>query len=79
MTQTLLYDIDVFMSVHGMKPTMFGVLAVNDGHLVRDLRAGTDIRASTIDRVRAFMAAYRPARPAPLGRRSRRSEAPRVA
>jgi hypothetical protein len=59
----LLRDVERFIEQHGISPSVFGLLAVNDGHLVRDLRDGVDIRSSRIDRVRKFMAEYRAPRP----------------
>lgn len=53
--QSLLSEIEVFLASNGMTATAFGAEALNDGHFVRDLRAGKDIRASTIDRVREFI------------------------
>lgn len=66
---TLLTEINEFLSEHALSETAFGVMAVNDGHLIRDLRARVDFRASRIDRVRNFMANYRP-----LGRRQKKGE-----
>lgn len=63
----LLRDIEAFLETSGMTATALGLAAVNDGHLVRDLREGVDIRASKIDRVRKFMADYRPPRPRAKG------------
>lgn len=60
LSDELLRDIRAFMAAHDMSPTAFGIAAVNDGHFVRDLEAGTDIRASRVDRVRQFMRDYRP-------------------
>lgn len=41
-----------------MPVTTFGLSVANDGHLIRDLRAGRDIRASQIDRIRGYMESY---------------------
>ena len=41
------------------RPTKFGVAAVNDGHLVANLRKGTSVTLKTADRVRAYMASQR--------------------
>ena len=59
----LLKDVEAFLMESGMAPTTFGLSSVGDGHFVRDLKAGKDVRASTIDVVRMFMADYRPPRP----------------
>lgn len=39
-----------------MSATTFGIEAINDGHLVRNLRNNMDMRTSTLDRVRLYMA-----------------------
>jgi hypothetical protein len=63
----LLTLIEVYLSEHpGMPETTFGVLAVNNGKLVRRLRTGGNITVLTIDRVKAFMVA----KPAPPKRKS---------
>lgn len=51
-------EIDAFLERTGLTPTTLGRLAVNDLSFVQRLRDGADIRASTIDRLRAFMANY---------------------
>jgi predicted transcriptional regulator len=51
-----LAEIERFLEATGMPPTNLGLASVNDGHLVRKLRAGlVDPRASTIDKVRKYM------------------------
>lgn len=52
-----LADIRAFLAKHDMAADVFGKLAMNDVAFVYRLRE-RDIRASTIDKVRAFMAAY---------------------
>jgi hypothetical protein len=59
-TAQLLEEIERFTRRHGLSDTMFGKMATNDGHLIPDLRAGRDIKASSLERIRAFMADYRP-------------------
>lgn len=55
-------EIEAFVAKHEeLSDSLFGDLAVNDRHLVRDLRAGRDLRMSTVGKIRAFMATYRPA------------------
>ena len=69
--EQLLDEIDAYLAETGMPPTRFGIEAVNDGHLIRDLKDGVSIGARKIDRVREFMAASREGRPqrrAPLAR-----------
>ena len=54
--QRLLDDIDSFLAAHPtLTATVFGQRAVNDGHLVRDLRHGKGIGAGRLDRVYAYM------------------------
>ncbi len=64
--QKLLDEIERFCVKHEMSATMFGKLAVNDGHLVHEMRDGLDLRSSRHDRIRDFMVSYRP-----LGQRRR--------
>lgn len=56
--QKLLADVERFLEKTGMPATTFGLRVANDGHLVRDLRSGRDIRASQIDRIRDYMSGY---------------------
>ena len=70
-TKTFADRVEAFLRETGLPPTALGKLSVNDGHLVRNLRAGRDFRASTIDRVTAFMRDYRAKR---LRIRSRRRD-----
>ena len=58
--QGLLKDIELFLMAHGMTPTAFGLAAVNDGHLVHDLRRDRDaaILSTKIDKIRKFMNEY---------------------
>ncbi len=51
----LLTEIEAFLALTGLTPTKFGIAAVNDGHLVANLRRGNSITLKTADRVRAFM------------------------
>lgn len=69
--EQLLDEIDAYLAETGMAPTKFGIEAVNDGHLIRDLKDGVSIGAKKIDRVREFMASSREGRPqrrSPLAR-----------
>lgn len=54
----LLSDIERFCRQHGMSERRFGTEVMNDGKLVAQLRAGRDIRVSTVARIREWMAAY---------------------
>ena len=51
----LLADIDRFLSEKGVSATTFGKEAVNDGHFVRRLRAGVDMKISTIRRAHEYL------------------------
>jgi phosphopantothenoylcysteine decarboxylase/phosphopantothenate--cysteine ligase len=55
----LLAEIEAFLAAGGLTPTKFGLAAVNDGHLVANLRKGNSVTLKTADRVRAFMRARR--------------------
>lgn len=51
----LLDQIEAFLTEHAMAPSTFGARALEDRHFVRRLRAGADVKSSTIVRVREFM------------------------
>jgi phosphopantothenoylcysteine decarboxylase / phosphopantothenate---cysteine ligase len=51
----LLAEIEGFLAAGGVTATKFGLAAVNDGHLVANLRRGSSITLKTADRVRAYM------------------------
>jgi phosphopantothenoylcysteine decarboxylase / phosphopantothenate---cysteine ligase len=53
--KTLLAEIEGFLDRTGATPTKFGLAAVNDGHLVANLRKGHSITLKTADKVRAYM------------------------
>jgi hypothetical protein len=56
MEQQLLADIRAFLEHHGMAPSRFGRLAVNDKNFVRDLEAGNRrLLIQTESRVRRFI------------------------
>lgn len=55
--QSLLGEIDAFIASTGVTPTEFGLEAIGDPNLCRDLKKGRCPRLPTIDRVRDFMAA----------------------
>ena len=57
----LLTQIEGFIESHRLSEWQFGEQAVNDRHFVRQLRAGRDLRMSTVAKVRDFMATYSPA------------------
>lgn len=57
----LIADMDSFLCRHGMSPTKLGLLALNDRAFVSRLRNGEhQPNAKTVDRIRDFMAAYKP-------------------
>ena len=58
MEQDLLSQVQAFLAQHGMAPSRFGVLAVNDKNFVRDLSAGRRMWPETVERVRSFMASH---------------------
>ncbi len=51
----LIEEIADFCTRHGMSETRFGELVLNDKPFVSQLRAGRDIRSSTVEKIRAFM------------------------
>jgi phosphopantothenoylcysteine decarboxylase/phosphopantothenate--cysteine ligase len=65
--ETLLAEIERFLAATGASPTKFGLAAVNDGHLVANLRKGHSITLKTADKVRAYMARHQ-SRPTPQTR-----------
>ena len=54
----LLAEIDAFLSARGMSESKFGIEVLGDKHFIRELRRGRDCQASTIDRVRQYIAAH---------------------
>lgn len=58
--EQLLKEIDAFLAKHGMSATRFGTLAANDTALVSKMKNGRSVRVDMFDRLRRFMAAYRP-------------------
>src|SRR5215831_17133571 len=63
-TRDLLNDIEAFLVEFGVSPTKFGLAAINDGHLVKNLRDGASVTLKTADKVRAHMAEQRRISPA---------------
>jgi lysine/ornithine N-monooxygenase len=62
--EALTSEIELFMEAHGLSATKFGLLALNDRHLVKQLRKGRRLWPETADKVRQFMVTYRPEREA---------------
>jgi len=57
----VLTSISRFCDSHSIKPSAFGRLAIGDGNLVGDLRAGKrSVTLKTAARLVDFMANYRP-------------------
>jgi phosphopantothenoylcysteine decarboxylase/phosphopantothenate--cysteine ligase len=56
--KTLLDEIEAFLARTGATPTKLGLAAVNDGHLVANLRNGHSITLKTADKVRAYMSRH---------------------
>jgi hypothetical protein len=69
----LLPEIDAFMARYGLSEWAFGEMVLNDRHLVRQLRAGRELRRATRERIRVRMASYKPAPPPPFRNRTRRT------
>jgi hypothetical protein len=58
MDETLLPEIERFLTLTGMKPTRFSQEAIGDRHFVRQLRLGRRVWPETAAKARSFMAAY---------------------
>lgn len=72
--ERFLAEIERFMERHKMPPTVFGRLASNDFHLIKQLRANKrGISLPRVDRIRAFMAAYDKEHPVTKPRRRSKS------
>jgi hypothetical protein len=55
MSNSLIQDVETFLSRSGMNPSDLGREAMNDPNFVFDLRAGRDVRMSTAEKLRLFM------------------------
>lgn len=53
---TLLQEIEAFLLANSMSATAFGADALNDPPFVAQLRNGRDVKLSTAERVRKFIA-----------------------
>jgi phosphopantothenoylcysteine decarboxylase / phosphopantothenate---cysteine ligase len=58
-THALLTEIEGFLAEFAVSPTKFGLAAVNDGHLIENLRNGASVTLKTADKVRAYMTRQR--------------------
>lgn len=47
----LIKRIEAFLDASGMKPTVFGKVAIGDANLVAQLKAGRELRSKTRNRV----------------------------
>jgi hypothetical protein len=54
----LLTEIEAFIATHKIAETTFGRLVVNDGQMLRRLRAEENMTLKTLDRVRAYLDAH---------------------
>lgn len=52
----LMAEIDRYRATQALSATAFGLWAVNDPNLIRDLKKGRDLRWQTIAAIRAKMA-----------------------
>ena len=60
--RALVDEIDAFLATYNMSASAFGGQALNDLSFVKDVRSGKrEPKVSTMERVRKFMAEYRPA------------------
>lgn len=57
---SLLSEIELFMSTHDLSQWQFGQRALGDRHFVKQLRAGRRVWPETAQKVREFMATYLP-------------------
>lgn len=55
---TILHDIEHFLSKNGIGAATFGQMAMNDRHLVQQLRRGRRLWPETEAKVRNFIAEY---------------------
>jgi len=76
----LLDEIEAFLENHPkISATAFGDMAMNDRHLVRQLREGRRTWPETEQKVRAFMAAHASPAPAICAECEKRADDPAVA
>ena len=62
--QELIAQIEAFCRRHDMSETRFGELAMNDKPFVSQLKSGRDLRGSTAQKLKDFMADYEQQKPA---------------
>jgi len=56
--ESLIAELDEFMTRHGIADSTFGIRCLNDSHLLERIRDGRPIRRSTILKIRKYMARY---------------------
>ena len=56
----LIDEIEAFLERTKMSATAFGKIALNDPPFVQQVRDGRDVKWSTVEKVRAFMADWQP-------------------
>lgn len=61
LAKTVLSEIEEFLVVHNVKPTVFGRRVCGDPHLVKWLRRGHAITTTRVDKIRNFIAAHQQA------------------
>jgi hypothetical protein len=55
----LLREIEAFIETHGLSPSRFGIAAVGDQHLIKDIKAGRRLWPETESRIRLYMATFK--------------------
>lgn len=56
----LIHDIEAFCKRQDMSPWQFGLLALNDKPFVKQVKDGRRVWPETEEKVRQFIAAYKP-------------------
>lgn len=67
--QQIRVKIDKFLAQSGMSPTRFGIEALGDRAFMNRLRAGSEVRTDTIDKIDKFIDGWRPNHSRPLVKR----------
>lgn len=58
--QHLISSVDAFIARTGMKPSIFGLKALNDGKFIKRLHDGQNVTLSNADRVLDFICSHSP-------------------
>jgi predicted transcriptional regulator len=61
-TKEFIKEIDAFLKHHGMTGRHLGSVACNNTAFLLKLREGTSPTLDTVDKIRKFMKAYKPAK-----------------